>query len=261
MTAILFIGDIVGEAGLAFLEQQLAALVAQHAIDIVIANAENLDLTSPHACGMKHASVERLFAAGVELITGGNHSWDGVDGHTIHADERILRPLNYGHHAPGRGAAILTKNGFRLGVVNLISRGALSEADHPADTLQAQLDAWQGQTDAILVDYHGTSVMEKIAFAFAFDGQVSAVVGTHTHVPTLDTRVLPKGTAYVSDVGMTGPGGGIQGYQPEKFVNLVRSRLPDAEPLLHATGEVELGAVVIRCEAGRPSTIERVYMK
>ncbi len=123
-----------------------------------------------------------------------------------------MRPLNVGRLAPGRGAAVVDKGGVRLGVINLISGTAMQGVDSPLDAVEQQLAAWQGAVDATLVDFHGESVMEKLALAFAFAGRVTGVFGTHTHVPTLDTRILPGGTAYVTDVGMTGPGDGIQGY-------------------------------------------------
>lgn len=266
MTKLLFIGDIVGETALAYLETRLPELRATYHPDFVIANAENLDITrhnpSPGNCGMTTPSLTRLFALGVDLVTGGNHSWDGPEGMSIHADPRILRPLNYGDQVPGRGATILTRgNGahaVRLGVINVISRSALPAADAPLAALDAQLDAWQNQTDLILVDFHGESVTEKLSVGFAVDGRVTALVGTHTHVPTLDTRILPNGTAYVTDVGMTGPNAGIQGYAPSGFVKRTRLRLPTGDPLTLADGPIELGAVLITCASGRAHSIERI---
>lgn len=266
MTKILFIGDIVGETALAYLETRLPELRATYAPDFVIANAENLDITkhSPSLgnCGMTTPSITRLFALGVDLVTGGNHSWDGPEGMTIHTDPRILRPLNYGAQAPGRGAAVVTRSQGavtqRLGVINIVSRSALPNADNPLAALETQVDAWQGQTDLILVDFHGESVTEKLSVGFAVDGRITALVGTHTHVPTLDTRLLPQGTAYVTDVGMTGPSAGIQGYAPTGFVNRTRLRLPSGEALALAGGPVELGAVLISCDAGRARSIVRL---
>lgn len=259
-TRLLFIGDIVGESGLAYLEACLPALVEHHQPTFVIANAENIDLspTQSGACGMRTASLNRLFSLPVDLVTGGNHSWDGEEGQTVHADMRVLRPLNYGEHAPGRGAAVLEKGGVRLGVVNLVSKTALRFADEAIDALERQLTAWSGAVDLVLVDFHGESVTEKLTFAFAFDGRVAAVVGTHTHVQTTDTRILPQGTAYVTDVGMTGPGGGIQGYAPARFVNSLRLRLPSTDSFTLASGEVELGAVLVTCEGARAVEIVRV---
>lgn len=249
MHRFLFIGDIVGEPGLAYLEQHLPGLMAQHQPDFVIANAENSDVPPTGGAGTSPQSVNRLFAIGVDLITGGNHSWEGGQVAQLYEDARVLRPLNYGKAAPGRGAAIIEKNGRRMGVVNLIGRSAMHLADAPIDVMDAQLSAWEGaDLDLILVDYHGESVTEKLVFAYVFDGQVAAVLGTHTHVPTLDTRILPKGTAYCSDVGMTGPSEGVQGYDAARFVHIGRTRLPSPGPFKLASGAVELGAVLVTCE-------------
>jgi metallophosphoesterase (TIGR00282 family) len=257
---IIFIGDIVGD-GLAYLEARLPELIAQHQPDFIIANAENLELSgasSSIVAGMSAASLARLWALGVDAVTGGNHSWDGAEGHSVHNDPRVLRPLNYGTRAPGRGAAILHKGGLRLGVVNLASRDALPLADDPLTALDHQLDAWAGQTDAVLVDFHGASTEEKLTTAFASAGRISALVGTHTHVPTLDTRILPGGVAYVTDVGMTGRGGGILGYHPDKFISAMRQRLCDDAPWRFAEGAVELGAVLITIDGGAAQAITRL---
>lgn len=256
---ILFIGDIVGEAGLAYLEQHLAAYVQNNAIDVVIVNAENMDIThhqpSLGNCGMTEASLERLFALPVDMVTGGNHSWDGPDWQKVHEHPKVLRPLNYGTNAPGKGWSLIERT--NVAVVNLVSRTAMPQADEPVSALD-DCDIWQAGADAIVVDMHGESVTEKMIVGFAFDGKVTAVVGTHTHVATCDTQVLPQGTAYVTDVGMTGPSGGMQGYQPAMFVASKRLRLPAEGTFALATGEVELGAVLITHNAGQAASIERI---
>ncbi|HEX7003515.1 MAG TPA: TIGR00282 family metallophosphoesterase [Trueperaceae bacterium] len=258
---ILFIGDIVGASGLEFLEEHLPHLRARYAPDFIVANAENLSITGTNpvsGCGMASEDINRLFGTGVDLVTGGNHSWDGPAAEAVHCDPRVLRPLNYGPRAPGRGAAVLEKNGSRLGVVNLASRTALAYVDQPHDVLERQLDDWNGDTDAVLVDFHGESVSEKQIFAWSFAGRVAAVVGTHTHVATLDSRVLPGGTAFVTDVGMTGPSGGMQGYDPELFLDVIRTRLPSRKAGKLASGPVELGAVLIQLDGGKATAIDRI---
>ena len=207
---------------------------------------------------MTAASLERLFAAGVMLVTGGNHSWDGAEGSSVHVDERVLRPLNQSPHWPGRGLSIVERGGVRLGVVNLASRTAIAGIDDPALVLEQLLSEWTDQTDAVLVDFHGESVFEKISLAFAFDGQVSAWLGTHTHVPTLDARILPCGTAYVSDVGMTGPSGGAQGYDPSPFATRLKTQGYTLEPMRLANGPVELGAVLVTFNGARATQIRRL---
>lgn len=263
MIRLIFVGDVVGEPGLKLLEDRLPRLVQQHEVDFVVVNAENVfysDEPGRTGAGMSQPLVDRLFALGVDAITGGNHSWDQRDHLGVHDDERVLRPLNYGEVAPGRGSRLIEKNGATLGVVNVVSRTALPLADEPIDAVEAQLTAWQGQADLVLVDFHGESVNEKMTCAFAFDGRVAAVVGTHTHVPTMDAQILPSGTAYVTDVGATGPSGGIQGYAPDFFVEHRRARLPGDAPFALAEGPAQLGAVLIKCEGGRAQDIERLLL-
>lgn len=260
MTRILFIGDVVGEAGLAYLEAHLPELIRSVEADFVVANAENLDLTpSPGGCGMTLPSLRRLFATGVDLVTGGNHSFDAPD-HSVHDDVRVLRPLNVAPDMPGRGAGIIEKNGLCLGVINLASRTTLPDVTDPYRALEAQLAAWSDAraVDMVLIDFHSESVMEKLALAFAVAGRAVAVVGTHTHVQTCDTRILPGGTAYVSDVGMTGPGGGLQGYHEAQFIDAIRRGVHPGPPQRLAPGPIELGAVVITSESGCAVAIERV---
>jgi hypothetical protein len=209
---------------------------------------------------MTPTDVSRLLALGVDAITGGNHSWDGPHAEEVHAVPQVLRPLNAGRAAPGRGAVIVGTGELRLGVVNLASRTALHAADAPLDALERQLRRWAaaGGPEMVLVDFHGESVSEKQIFAWAVAGRVTAVVGTHTHVPTLDTRMLPGGTAYVSDVGMTGPAGGMQGYEPEVFVEAMRTRLPIRGRGGWAHGPAELGAVLVTTEGVRAVDIRRL---
>lgn len=259
---LLFIGDIVGETGVVFLEQQLPLLRREIQPDIVIANAENAAITGPNpnvGCGMTEETTARLLALGIDLLTGGNHSWDGPHAERVLGDSKVLRPLNYSRLAPGRGAAILTCRGVTIGVINLTSRTALPFADHPYDVLERQLALWERQVDHIVVDFHGESVSEKQIFSWSVAGRVSAVLGTHTHVPTLDTQVL-GGTAYVSDVGMTGPKGGMQGYDPEIFIKVMRTRLPIQGPAVLASGPVELGAVLVKLGPQGAEGIERIYL-
>jgi metallophosphoesterase (TIGR00282 family) len=266
MTKLLFIGDIVGEPGLQFLEANLPELIRAYDAGFVIANAENLHLEDhPNGpCGMIGAELARLFAAGVQLVTGGNHSWDGPEGATVHDDPRVLRPLNVGADGSGRGAGVVTsRGGMRLGVVNLAGRSAIPTVGDPLSALEAQLQNWGVGTetpsvDAVLVDHHGESVFEKVTLAHAFSGRIAALVGTHTHVPTMDAGLLPGGVAFVSDVGMTGPGGGAQGYDPAPFVQNMRFPNDARTPMRLASGAVELGAVLIQLEGSRAVGIERL---
>lgn len=262
MTKLLFVGDMVGEVALAHLEARMPELRVAYQPDFIVVNGENLAITSGSSgygnCGMTPDLLARLFALGVDAVTGGNHSWDGPYGRSIHDEARLIRPLNYGRSAPGRGAIIVQKDSLRLGVINVTSRSAMELADDPFEATECQLEDWAGQTDALLVDFHGESVTEKQTFGFAFDGRVTAVLGTHTHVATLDTQILPNGTAYVTDVGMTGPTAGVQGYAAPRFVHALSTRFPGDHPFTFAPGPVTLGAVVVRFEGLRAVDIERV---
>lgn len=262
-TRVLFIGDVVGRVGVDAVADAVPILRERHEPAFVIANAENADITAPnpvHGCGLTPESAERLLAAGVDLITGGNHSWDGPRAAETLRHPGVLRPHNYGRCAPGRGTAVLERDGVRLGVVNLVGRSALPYADTPHDALVEVLAAWEAEdaVDAVLVDMHGESVSEKQILAWAVAGRVAAVLGTHTHVATLDARILPPGTAYVSDVGMTGPGGGMQGYAPSIFVEAIRTRMPIRGQGALADGPLEWGAVLVTLEGPRAVAIERL---
>ena len=259
---LLFIGDVVGDAGLDLLASALPGLRQQLHPDFVVVNAENASLTGENAvagAGMTSRDVERLRAIGVDAITGGNHSWDSAEAARALEAHEVARPLNVDPGASGRGAVVAVRRGVRLGVVSLISATALPGVRPPYDALVEQLERWQTDpVDIVIVDFHGESVSEKQIFAWSVAGRVTAVLGTHTHVPTLDDRVLPGGTAYVSDVGMTGPGGGMQGYAPEVFVDALRHRTPVQGRGGFAQGPAELGAVLVRARNGRAVEIERV---
>ena len=255
-STILFIGDITGQPALEYLEAHLPAWLTAHPTDFVIANAENLEI-SGNGAGMTSALLERLFAAGVQLVTGGNHSWDGSEGATVHTDPRVLRPINVSPAHPGRGAGIVTSSrGQRLGVVNVAGRSAIPDVTNPLSAIERQLEDWD--VDATLIDFHGESVFEKTSIAFALIGRIAALLGTHTHVQTNDARVLPSGVAMVSDVGMTGPTGGVQGYDPTGFVTRLRSQGGAQQALELASGPIELGAVMVWLEGAQAVRIERL---
>jgi calcineurin-like phosphoesterase len=183
--------------------------------------------------------------------------WDGAEGWSVHDDPRVLRPLNIGANVAGRGAGIVTSStGMRLGVVNVAGHSAIPVADDPLEVLERHLEGWE--VDAVLVDFHGESVFEKTSIAYALEGRIAALLGTHTHVQTNDARVLNDNVAFVSDVGMTGPSGGAQGYDPTGFVTRFRTRGLHRPSLELATGEVELGAVLVELEGSSSVGISRL---
>ncbi|MDQ6836442.1 MAG: TIGR00282 family metallophosphoesterase [Actinomycetota bacterium] len=220
---ILFVGDIVGGLGKRTLLALLPELRERHAPDFVIVNGEN----AAGGIGITPRIADQLLAAGVDVITLGNHTYRQreVYGY-LDREERILRPANFLRSQPGHGWCIVVRGGVRLGVVSLsgnlfmdASRPAFLEADSALTTLE-------GQVDQILVDMHAEATSEKVGMGWHLDGRVTAVVGTHTHVPTADARILPGGTAYITDVGMTGPRGGVIGVKRELAIEAMRTKMP-----------------------------------
>ena len=201
---ILFVGDIVGRSGRTIVFERLPKLIRDWKLDLVVANGEN----SAGGFGITEAIYRELLEAGVDAVTLGNHAWDQKEALVfIERAPRLIRPINYPAGTPGRGAAMIeAKNGARALVVNAMGRVFMDPLDDPFAAIDRELDACplRNGADAIIVDFHGEATSEKQAMGFFCDGRASLVVGTHTHVPTADLRVLPGGTAFMSDVGMTG---------------------------------------------------------
>ncbi len=253
---VLFFGDVVGEPGLALLERVLPRLRQAYWPDFVVANGENLDITVPELgrAGIHPESLGRLLALGVDVVTGGNHSFDPPWAEEVLGHSRVLRPLNYSRHAPGKGSLLLRKGEKALLVVNLAGRSALPHAGDPLEALEALLE--EGPEAPVLVDFHSESVFEKLGAAYLFDGRIAALLGTHTHVATQDARILSRGTAYVSDVGMVGGDGGFQGYEPDFLVEALRRRLPPKGLQLRpAKGPLRLSFALLELEGGRARSL------
>ena len=245
---ILFIGDIVGSPGRRIVHDRLTDIVEQREIDLVIANGEN----AASGFGITPRIVEDLLGAGVEVLTGGNHSWDRREilEHIPH-QPRLLRPANFPEGNPGGGVYVGTaKNGVQYTVLNLQGRVFMAAIDDPFRTADRELAKVPSNAAVVLVDMHAETTSEKIAMGWYLDGQVTAVVGTHTHVTTADERVLPKGTAYITDVGMTGPHAGVIGMDREAILK----RFLDAMPAKFdvAAGDVQMNAVLIETDEEGP---------
>lgn len=255
---ILMIGDVIGKPGRLAVERCLPELRRERAIDFVTANGENL----AGGMGLTAPTAEALFAAGVDVITSGNHIWDKREIYPVlERDERILRPLNYGtRDVPGRGWGIYTAaDGTELAVLNLQGRTYMTPIDNPFTEADRLLDeASEPLPPVRIVDFHAEVTSEKNAFGLYLDGRVSAVLGTHTHVVTADERILPKGTAYQTDIGMTGPLDSIIGFAPRtvlpRFLNALPTRFEvgDGPVVLQAT------QVDVDRRTGRALAIERV---
>lgn len=256
---ILFIGDIVGRTGRELLRKGVAALVARHQVDVVVANVEN----AAAGAGVTREIVDELFKYGVHVMTSGNHIWDKREVLSfIDRVPRLLRPANYPAGAPGAGSYVWTSpDGVSLGVINVMGRVFLANIDDPFATATAEIARVRDQgASVILVDLHAEATSEKMAFGWFVDGQVTAVVGTHTHVQTADERVLPGGTAYITDVGMTGPHDGVIGMDRASVIARFTTGIPvrfeaaKEDPRLHG--------VIISADAatGRARAIERVSL-
>jgi metallophosphoesterase (TIGR00282 family) len=223
MTKILFIGDVVGGIGRRTLLTLLPGLRTKHAPDFVVVNGEN----AAGGVGITPKNADQLFAAGIDVITLGNHTYRHreVYGY-LDAKDQILRPANFLRSQPGHGWCVVQRAGVRLGVVSL-SGNLFMNAGRPAfPEADAALHALKGKADHVLVDMHAEATSEKIGMGWHLDGRATAVVGTHTHIPTADARVLPGGTAYITDVGMTGPRGGVIGVKREQAVEAMVTRMP-----------------------------------
>jgi metallophosphoesterase (TIGR00282 family) len=241
---LLFVGDVVGRAGRAVLLEHLSMLRARWALDLVVVNGEN----AAGGFGITETIVQEFLDAGADAVTLGNHAFDQKEALAfIERQPRLIRPLNYPPGAPGRGAGVIeTRAGARALVVNLMGRVFMDALDDPFRAIDAELanTPLGGACDVAIVDFHGEASSEKQAFGHHVDGRVSLVVGTHTHVPTADARILSQGTAFMTDVGMTGDYDSVIGMAKEEPVRRFLRKLPGArmEP---ATGPATLCAVAV----------------
>ncbi len=237
---ILFIGDIVGRAGRRAIREFLPEFKSEDNIDIVIANGEN----SAGGFGITAAVAEELFGYGIDCITMGNHTWNNKDIFSFIDDEpRLIRPLNYLPGVPGKGWTIIKNGDTRIGVINLVGQVYLEGNNSPLMIFNEYISRIEGVTDAIVVDFHAEATGEKLAFANCVDGRVAAVVGTHTHVQTSDAMILESGTAYITDLGLTGAIDSILGMDKEDVMNKYKTNLPGRYSV--ATGDCKLEGALI----------------
>ncbi len=255
--SILFVGDIVGGCGRRTLLRCLPLLRERHDPTFVVVNGEN----AAGGLGITPRIADELYAAGVDAITLGNHAYHRREIIPYLEDEpRLLRPVNYVHSQPGRGTCVLeSASGVRLGVINL-SGNLFLRAAHPAFSEVERALRDLGDVEHVLIDMHAEATSEKVAMGWYLDGRASAVVGTHTHVPTADARVLPGGCAYITDVGMTGARGGVIGVDREQAIEGFLTQMP--RHFEASTDDPWLMAVVIRCsQPRRADTIEQVLLE
>jgi metallophosphoesterase (TIGR00282 family) len=256
---LLFIGDVMGGPGLRAVRAHIAALRRQHALDLVIANAENV----AGGNGVTRDTAEALFAAGVDVLTNGNHAWDKREAlDYIRIEARLLRPHNYPEGTPGSGWYVATTgHGHKVGILNLLGNTFMQPAlDSPFLCADRALARKPADLKLVLVDMHAETTSEKTAMGWYLDGRVSAVIGTHTHIPTADERILPKGTGYLTDAGMTGCYDSVIGLEIKRSLQRFVHRLP--APFRCAEGAATLCAVLLDCDerTGRCRRIERIRL-
>ena len=255
---VLFVGDVVGPQAVEYLAGRLQALRRDLNADLAVVNAENC---GPSGVGMTVQLVERLLGAGADVITAGNHAFDGPEADAVLAHPRVLRPLNVSDGVAGRGTLTLETDAGPATVLVLADRAALALAPAVSEPPVSPHEAWlrAPRRGTVLVDFHAQSVMEKQAFAHAVDREAAAVLGTHTHEPTLHLDVLPGGTAFVTEVGMTGCRSGPQGFEPDRFIEIARgadrAAVPPPRPAL---GPITLGAVLVHTQRGAARAVQRV---
>ena len=241
---ILLIGDVVGRPGRELVRKGLRALIEVHGVDFVIANAEN----AAAGFGVTKDIGDALLEYGIDVMTSGNHIWDKkevID--YIKAEPRLLRPANYPAGVPGRGSSVAdTGDGRAVGVINVMGRVFMLPIDDPFAVVLREIDAIRHRTRVIIVDFHAEATSEKIAMGWHLDGRVTAIIGTHTHVQTADERILPKGTACLTDVGMTGPHDSIIGMEVAPSLARFLNGMPTKfEP---ATGNPRLNGVIVEAD-------------
>jgi metallophosphoesterase (TIGR00282 family) len=252
---ILFLGDIVGHPGKQIVEQWMPKLVAHYRPDITIANAENI---APNGRGLTERLAEALFDVEVDILTLGNHTFDQKESlRLIGTDRRIVRPANFPEGAPGQGYTLCKAGDGQVAILNLLGRTFMGDYEDPFRTADRILAEIGDKTKHIFLDIHAEATAEKIALAYYLSGRVSAVVGTHTHVQTADERILPGGTAYLSDVGMCGPYDSIIGFQKDAVIQKFLTQMPTRFEV--PQGEAQLHGVFIETNpAGKAVSIERI---
>ena len=256
---ILFIGDIVGKPGRRAVAALVPSLIKDRGVDFVIANCEN----AAAGFGVTREIVEELYASRIDVLTSGNHIWNKKEAlEFIGEYETLLRPANYPSKTPGKGAAIIPSvRGVYVGVLNLAGRIFMHPSDCPFEKAKDKIAELKSRAKIIIVDFHAEATSEKKALGWYLDGEVSAVVGTHTHVQTADNEVLPGGTAYISDAGMTGPFDSVIGVKKEAIIERFLNQVPNKFDV--AKGDIRLQGVVLDIDeqSGKANSIERVSVK
>ena len=252
---ILFIGDIVGRPGRGALKQWLPGWRKEHEIDFVVANGEN----AAGGMGMTSKTYHELLDLGIDVITSGNHIWSKKEIYPIlDSSDRLLRPANYPENVPGKGWTSHTTHDQKVLIINLEGRVFMKSLECPFKTVDKILEEFDGKI--VLVDFHAEATSEKIALGWYLDGRVSAMVGTHTHVQTADETILPRGTAYISDLGMTGPMDSVIGMKKDVVLHRFLTQMPSKFEVAKGRTVISGALVEIDPETGRAISIERIQI-
>lgn len=255
---ILFIGDIVGGPGRQAVARELHRLIDRYRIDLVIANGEN----AAGGFGITEEKARELFSLGIDVLTSGNHVWDKKESFPyIRREERLVRPANYPPETIGRGRTVVrTAGGVSIGVLNLEGRVFMNSLDCPFRTADREIALLKEQANIIVVDFHAEATSEKVALGWHLDGRVSAIVGTHTHVQTADERVLPGGTAYMTDAGMTGSFDSVIGVKKELAIERFITQMPVRFEV--AKKDIRMNGVVFEIDemSGSALSVERISL-
>lgn len=254
---ILFIGDIVGQPGRDYIVNNLSKIKSEYKVDICIANGEN----ASHGNSITVQSARELYSAGIDIFTMGNHTFNRNVSDVFDDIEYIVRPANYNKSLPGSGSVVFDNGWFKLGVINVQGQVFLEPIDSPFTAVMNEYEKIKGDCDAIIVDFHAEATSEKGAMGHFLDGKVAAVLGTHTHVQTADEKILPNGTAFISDVGMTGVEHSILGTDVSVIVNRFAHQKKDKFVL--AEGKVQFNAVLITLNnnSGLAEEIRRIQIR
>ena len=254
---ILFVGDIVGQPGREIFAKLIGGLKEEFRLDLVVVNAEN----SAGGSGVTARVADQLFASGADVLTLGDHVWDKSDVYNyLQQTPHIIRPANFPTGAPGRGWCVIEKKGFKIGVINLLGRVFMRyNVNCPFRELERIAAEIRQETPIILVDMHAETTSEKVAIGFFMDGRVSAIVGTHTHIQTADEKILPQKTAYITDLGMTGPYNSVIGQNKEKIIQRFLTSMPHKFEVALEDARLS-GAVIDVDEAtGQARSITRIH--
>ncbi len=255
---VLFIGDIIGEPGRKIVRAHMRELTEKHHPDLIIANGEN----AAGGFGITPEIAEDLFSLGIHVLTSGNHIWDKKEIESYLAkQDRLIRPANYPEGNPGYGSVVISSPSGKAAVLNLEGRVFMSNLQDPFRVGEREIEKLKKETPVVIIDFHAEATSEKNALAWHLDGKASAVIGTHTHIQTADERILPGGTAFITDAGMSGPSDSVIGVKKEQAIARFLYQTPHRFEL--PKGPVHLNAVFLEIDSasGKAKSIERIYIR